>query len=59
MRYPKLSAAIDEALAKFVAKNGEGLVEVLIESLMAEPVVAEKVAGAGVAEHEEVLKHAD
>jgi len=40
--YPKLSAAIDEFLARQVTENGEGLVALLLEKLSELEPVAEK-----------------
>ena len=44
MKYPKLTAAIDEFLAKQVRENGEDLITFAIASLSKEPeIVPEKV----------------
>ena len=45
MKYPKLTAAIDEVLAQLTEKYGEPMLEMLIEGAMmkeAEPVVVKK-----------------
>lgn len=69
MKYPKLAAAIDELLAREVAKNGEGILEFLVslanveQIYPPEPVVEKKVdipvTKELVISHQEEVRHGD